>query len=75
MISLPSGDLTIAGGLEYRSESLIQSNDPNSRLDNITSSDFPGKLASARRNIWSIYGEADIPLLGNKWPGRAPGLI
>jgi iron complex outermembrane receptor protein len=67
LISLPSGDLTIAGGLEYRSESLIQSNDPNSRIDNITSSDFPGKLASARRNIWSIYGEADIPLLGNKW--------
>ena len=67
VISLPSGDLTLAGGLEYRSESFIQANDPNSRISNITSDNFPGKLTSARRNIWSIYGELDIPLLGNKW--------
>lgn len=67
LLSLPSGDLTLAGGLEYRSESLIQANDPNSRLSNITSDNFPGKLTSARRFVWSIYGEVDIPLLGNKW--------
>jgi iron complex outermembrane receptor protein len=69
---LPSGPITIAGGLEYRSESLIQGNDKNSEFFNITSADFAGPLLSARRYIKSIYGELDVPLVGNKWSW--PGL-
>jgi iron complex outermembrane receptor protein len=72
LIELPSGPLTIAGGIEYRSESLIQSNDLNSRIDNIISTNFPGKLLSARRYIYSAYGEIDIPVAGQKWSW--PGL-
>jgi iron complex outermembrane receptor protein len=77
LYSLPSGDITAAGGVEYRSESLIFSNDPNSSSPsglpgsltpgNITSGDFNGRLLSARRWVQSAYGELDIPLLGDKW--------
>jgi outer membrane receptor protein involved in Fe transport len=42
LINLPSGPFTAAGGLEYRSESLIQSNDKNSEFNNIASGDFEG---------------------------------
>ena len=69
---LPSGALTVAGGLEYRSESLIQVNDHNSRIDNVTSSDFPGKLVSGRRYIHTGYFEIDAPILGGQWSW--PGL-
>jgi iron complex outermembrane receptor protein len=72
LIDLPSGPLTIAGGFEYRSESLIQSNDQNSEFSNITSGDFEGRLLSARRYIKSAYGELDLPLFGDKWSW--PGL-
>ncbi|HEY0793944.1 MAG TPA: TonB-dependent receptor [Chthoniobacterales bacterium] len=64
---LPSGPITIAGGVEYRAEELINSNDINSRNNNITSADFQGKLLSARRYIKSAYGELDFPILGDKW--------
>ena len=72
LINLPSGPFTVAGGLEYRSESLAQSNDENSRLNNITSGNFQGQLLSAQRYIRSAYGELDIPLVGEKWSW--PGL-
>jgi iron complex outermembrane recepter protein len=72
LIELPSGPLTLAGGVEYRSESLIQSNDVNSRNNNITSPDFAGQLLSARRYVDSAYGEVDVPLVGQKWSW--PGL-
>jgi iron complex outermembrane receptor protein len=72
VVELPSGPLTIAGGMEYRSESLIQSNDHNSEINNIASGDFEGKLLSARRYIKSVYGELDVPLIGEKWSW--PGL-
>jgi iron complex outermembrane recepter protein len=72
LVELPSGPLTVAGGVEYRSESLIQSNDINSRNNNITSPDFPGHLLSARRYIYSAYGEVDVPIVGRKWSW--PGL-
>jgi iron complex outermembrane receptor protein len=65
--ALPSGDLTAAGGIEYRHESYIQSNDVNSRNFNITSADFAGKLFSARRWVQSIYGELSIPIFGDRW--------
>jgi iron complex outermembrane recepter protein len=70
--NLPSGPLTVAGGLEYRSEDLSQSNDKNSEFNNIASADFAGHLLSARRYIKSAYGEVDLPLVGEKWSW--PGL-
>jgi iron complex outermembrane receptor protein len=70
--ALPSGDLTVAGGMEYRGESYIQSNDVNSRNSNITSADFAGKLFSARRWVQSLYGELSIPIFGDRWSW--PGL-
>ena len=72
LVELPTGPLTIAGGMEYRSESLIQGDDHNNEIDNVTSPDFEGKLLSARRYIKSIYGELDVPLVGEKWSW--PGL-
>jgi iron complex outermembrane recepter protein len=72
LLNLPSGPFTVAGGLEYRSESLIQSNDKNSEFNNIASGDFAGKLLSARRYVRSAYGELALPLLGEKWSW--PGL-
>ncbi len=72
LVELPGGPVTIAGGYEYRSESLIQGNDHNSEIDNITSGDFQGQLLSARRYINSLYGELDVPLVGGKWSW--PGL-
>ncbi len=67
LVEIPSGPISLAGGLEYRSESLINSNDINSEFNNITSADFAGKLLSARRYVRSAYGELDVPLLGGKW--------
>jgi iron complex outermembrane recepter protein len=68
---LPAGALTVAGGLEYRSESLVQVNDNNSRNNNITAPDFPGPQLSARRYIHTAYGQVDLPILGGawSWPG------
>ena len=53
--------------MEYRSESLIQVNDNNSRNNNITAPDFPGPQLSARRYIDTAYGQIDLPILGGKW--------
>jgi iron complex outermembrane recepter protein len=69
---LPSGSLNVAGGFEYRSEDYIQNDDPYSYVGNLTAPQFPiGTLTNARRYIWSIFGEADIPILGGawSWPG------
>jgi iron complex outermembrane recepter protein len=65
--ALPSGDFTAAGGLEYRGESYIQSNDVNSYASNIASGDFEGHLFSARRWVQSMYGELSIPIFGDQW--------
>jgi iron complex outermembrane recepter protein len=64
---LPGGALTAAGGLEYRSESLIQVNDQNSLHNNITVGDFLGPQISGRRYVQSAYGEVTLPILGGKW--------
>jgi iron complex outermembrane receptor protein len=64
---LPAGALTAAGGLEYRSESLIQVNDSDSRTFNIGDGDFLGKQVNGRRYVQSAYGEATLPILGGKW--------
>lgn len=70
---LPSGSINVAGGLEYRSESFIQNEDPNSKFANVT--DFQNALAplaAGKRYIWSIFGELDIPIIGGQWSW--PGL-
>jgi iron complex outermembrane recepter protein len=68
LIDLCSGPVTVAGGLEYRSEELIQNQDPDSKFANITSNDFSsGQLTNARRWVHSGFFDFEIPLLGNKW--------
>ena len=73
LFDLPSGSIAAAGGFEYRSEDYIQNDDQNSKSGNLTAIQFPvGRLINARRYIWSIFGEVDVPLLGNQWSW--PGL-
>jgi iron complex outermembrane receptor protein len=72
LIDLCSGPLTVAGGLEYRSQELIIANDPNSVNRNIIAGNFLGEGTSARRYVRSGYVQVSIPLLGEKWSW--PGL-
>ena len=72
VLDLCSGPLNVAGGLEYRSESLIQANDHLSELGLIGNGDFLGKQTTGRRYIKSGYWEVDLPLAGDKWSW--PGL-
>jgi iron complex outermembrane receptor protein len=73
LFDLPSGPLAVAGGFEYRSEDYIQNDDQNSKTGNLTAIQFPvWRLINARRYIWSIFGEVDVPLAGNQWSW--PGL-
>jgi iron complex outermembrane recepter protein len=74
LYELPSGAITVAGGFEYRSEDYIVNEDPNSKDGNLTAIQNPvtENPTNARRYIWSIFGEADIPLLGGQWSW--PGL-
>ena len=69
---LPSGPIQVAGGFEYRSEDYIANDDSFSHSGNLTAPQFPsGDLINARRYIWSIFGEVDIPFVGGtwSWPG------
>jgi iron complex outermembrane receptor protein len=72
VLDLWSGPLNVAGGLEYRSESLIESNDQLSELRLIGNGSFPGQQTSGRRYIKSGYWEVGVPLAGDKWSW--PGL-
>jgi iron complex outermembrane receptor protein len=67
LIDLCSGPLTIAGGLEYRSQELIISNDPNSVNRNIIAGNFLGEGTNARRYVRSGYIQGSIPIFGDKW--------
>jgi outer membrane receptor protein involved in Fe transport len=67
LYSAPSGDINVAGGLEYRSETLVSSKDPNSLNRNIAVGNFNGPGSSGRRYVYSYYGELDLPILGSKW--------
>jgi iron complex outermembrane recepter protein len=67
LIDLCSGPLTIAGGLEYRSQELIISNDPNSVNRNIIAGNFLGEGTNARRYVRTGYVQASIPIFGEKW--------
>jgi iron complex outermembrane recepter protein len=72
LIDLCSGPLQVAGGLEYRSEEMVQSNDHTQEINNAADFQDPGKLASGRRYIYSAFAEVDILILGEKWSW--PGL-
>jgi iron complex outermembrane recepter protein len=73
VIDLPAGSLTVAGGLEYRSESFVPNEDPNSKFGNVTDYQNPlAPLESGKRYVWSIFGELDIPIIGQQWSW--PGL-
>jgi iron complex outermembrane recepter protein len=67
LLDLCSGPLTIAGGLEYRSQELIISNDPNSVNRNIVAGNFLGEGTNARRYVRSGYIQGTIPIFGDKW--------
>ena len=68
LFETPAGAIQVAGGFEYRSEDYIQSDDNNSKSGNLTAIQFPlGTLINARRNIWSIFGSADVPIFGGQW--------
>jgi iron complex outermembrane receptor protein len=72
LVDLPSGPIQVAGGFEYRSEDYIANDDPYSHSGNVTAPQFPiGNLITARRYIWSFFGEVDIPIIGGawSWPG------
>jgi iron complex outermembrane receptor protein len=67
LIDLCSGPLTIAGGLEYRSEELIIANDHNTTNLNIVAENFQGRGTNARRYVRSGYVQGSIPIFGEKW--------
>jgi iron complex outermembrane recepter protein len=67
LLDLCSGPLTIAGGLEYRSQELIIANDPNSTNRNIIAGNFLGAGTNARRYVRSGYIQGVIPIFGEKW--------
>jgi iron complex outermembrane recepter protein len=67
LIDLCSGPLTLAGSLEYRSQELIISNDPNSVNRNIIEGNFLGVGTNGRRYVRSGYVQASIPIFGDKW--------
>jgi iron complex outermembrane recepter protein len=72
VFDLPSGAFTVAGGVEYRSESLIESNDSLSRNRLIGTGNWLGPLTVGRQQVFSAYYQIDIPLAGEKW--SFPGL-
>ncbi len=69
----PSGPLSVAAGFEYRSETFIQGDDANSHGGNVAAFQNPlGELTHGRRYLKSVFGEVDVPILGDKW--SAPGM-
>jgi hypothetical protein len=70
---LDNGDLTVSAGYEYRSEDFVQDEDQNSKEGNVADYQFTvGQLTNGKRYVNSLFGEADIPIVGNKWSW--PGL-
>jgi iron complex outermembrane recepter protein len=63
---LPSGAVTVGGGLEYRSDDYININDPNYLIGNITATGFR-QNASGKDWVRSAYGQLIIPIFGEKW--------
>ena len=66
LVYLPSGSLTVAGGLEYRSDSYIDINDPQYIIGNITGNGLK-QNASGHDWVRSAYGQLIIPIFGGQW--------
>jgi iron complex outermembrane receptor protein len=65
---LDNGDLIVSAGYEYRSQDFIQNEDDNSKFGNVLDFQYSvGHLTSGRSYLNSLFGEADIPIIGNKW--------
>jgi len=68
LVDLPSGALSAAAGFEYRSEAFIINEDANSKGGNVAAFQNPvGEPTHGRRYLKSLFGEVDIPILGDKW--------
>src|SRR5260221_3712724 len=64
ILDLCSGPVTVAGGLEYRGEELINSQDQNSKFGNITSKNFtPSRMRKEHRCIQTSFVVLKEPLL------------
>jgi len=66
VIELPSGAISVGGGLEYRSDDYIEINDPNYIIGNVLASGFK-QNASGKDYVKSAYGQIIIPIFGGKW--------
>ena len=66
LIDLPSGPISVGGGLEYRSESFVTQEDPNQILGNVTALAITSN-SQGKDYVKSIYGQLIIPILGDKW--------
>jgi outer membrane receptor protein involved in Fe transport len=62
ILDLCSGQVQIAGGLEYRDQDLIIANDPNSTNRNIIAGNFLGRGTNARRSVRSAYFQATVQI-------------
>src|SRR5258708_38932593 len=63
ILDLCSGPVTVAGGLEYRGEELINSQDQNSKFGNITSNNFsPAQLTTSPPSIHSVFVDVQLAL-------------
>jgi outer membrane receptor protein involved in Fe transport len=67
ILDLCSGQVIVAGGLEYRDQTLIIANDSNSTNRKIVAGNFLGHGTNARRWVQSGYVQATIPIFGEKW--------
>jgi iron complex outermembrane recepter protein len=67
ILDLCSGQVIVAGGLEYRDQTLIIANDFNSTNRNIIAGNFLGKGTNGRRWVRSGYLQGTIPIFGEKW--------
>jgi iron complex outermembrane receptor protein len=63
---LPSGALTLGAGLEYRSDSYVDINDPQYIIGNVTATGFK-QNAGGHDYVKSAYGQLIIPIFGGQW--------
>ena len=62
LLELPAGDVGFAIGADYRTESVDQSPDAQAQAGSLIGSS-PRAITDASRDIWSLYAEANIPLV------------
>jgi iron complex outermembrane recepter protein len=67
IFDLCSGQVLVAGGLQYRDQDLIIANGPNSTHRNIIAGNFSGRGTNGRRWVRSGYIQGTIPIFGEKW--------